>query len=487
LNKRAFKTDESFLEKISIGAIGTKKVFEDLKRQGHEPIELERGSMSFKIWKEIKIKRLRVPDLLCLKCGNRVESRAKTKFEITMSHSFASPERGWDFGLNDDDFIALVKCGKIGQRPIDWKASDLIQYFSVKSMREAFKKKNVFSVKPKGATEGFEARITWPSAIASSKGTITVVDKEKIQYKRASDGRTITVKLAKNKIAIHPLVQIGERIEENQIVASVIPAYEGFKCVKTASGRYYLELLKSPSLTERYTAAKALYYFGGKEVKKALLKKLDDDKEHIYVRLEAASSLLKMGEKSSLAFFNNALKDPYLENRLECVIILGEIQNEESCKLLTETLLDKTQNSEIRAGAAWSLGEVRFKEALNALVKVFNEADLSIRVEAARALAKLNEKYAKETIRLMPQSKEIERAGIAWSLCKSGNFTVSDLLKVMVDDEARKWISWIIGTRNEKDFINQIEELRTKDKEVYFAVNVLWKILSSWVNGLDIY
>lgn len=85
-NRRSFKSDVSFLEKISIGATGTKKVFENLKSLGHAPIELERGSMSFKIWKGIKIKRVRVPDILCVKCGKRVESRAKTNLAISMSH-----------------------------------------------------------------------------------------------------------------------------------------------------------------------------------------------------------------------------------------------------------------------------------------------------------------------------------------------------------------------------------------------------------------
>jgi hypothetical protein len=67
----AFKTDESFLEKIVMGARATQRTFQDLERQGHEPIELERGSMSFKIWKAIKTKRVRVPDILCLRCGHR--------------------------------------------------------------------------------------------------------------------------------------------------------------------------------------------------------------------------------------------------------------------------------------------------------------------------------------------------------------------------------------------------------------------------------
>lgn len=83
----SFKTDESFLQKIAMGAIGTKRTFQNLEAQGHRPIELERGSMSYKIWKNIKIKRVRVPDILCLRCGHRVESRAKTRMEIAMSHS----------------------------------------------------------------------------------------------------------------------------------------------------------------------------------------------------------------------------------------------------------------------------------------------------------------------------------------------------------------------------------------------------------------
>ena len=56
VNRRSFKSDVSFLEKISMGATGTITVFNNLREQGHTPIELERGSRSFKIWKNIKIK-----------------------------------------------------------------------------------------------------------------------------------------------------------------------------------------------------------------------------------------------------------------------------------------------------------------------------------------------------------------------------------------------------------------------------------------------
>ena len=119
-SRRSFKTDESFIEKLAIGAIGARAVFKELQRQGHEPVELERGSMDYKIWKSIKIKRLRVPDLLCLNCGTRVEARAKTQLEISMSHSLSDPERGWDKGLAERDVVALSVCRKTGESSVDW-------------------------------------------------------------------------------------------------------------------------------------------------------------------------------------------------------------------------------------------------------------------------------------------------------------------------------------------------------------------------------
>lgn len=486
-DRRAFKVDENFLEKISIGAVATKKVFEHLEKTGHRPIELERGSMSFKIWKEIKIKRVRVPDILCVNCGKRIESRGKTKLEVTMSHSFASPERGWDFGLDPEDYVALVKCIRSGDSPTDWKAEGPPQYIPVASMKTAFKKGHAVSEKPKGATEGFEARITWPSSVASSSGKVSYIDEDKLQYKRISDNRTVTLRLKKKDIELKPLVKVKEDISQNQIIASVVPVSMSFKCQKNAGEQYYKTALESASLSDRYAATKVLHLFLSEESVRVLLDRMNNTKEHIYIRLEAASSLLKMKNEKAVSFFQEVLHDQYLENRLEAVIILGEIKNDTSCDLLIKTLLDNEQHPEIRAGAAWSLGELRNRKALDALVNVFNEVEGNIRVEAARAVVKFGEKYSKEIIKFIPDSNEEERAGLAWALSKSGKFKIQDLIPAMTDNEARKWVAWIVGTQNEAAYIDQIEKMKNKDKEVYFAVTVLWKILSSWIDGLDVY
>ncbi|MEW6771705.1 MAG: HEAT repeat domain-containing protein [Bacillota bacterium] len=487
VNRRAFKSDVSFLEKISMGAVGTHRVFEHLRNQGHNPLELERGSRSFKIWKNIKIKRIRVPDILCVACGRRVESRAKTTLEISMSHSLSDPERGWDYGLNDSDFVALVICKRVSDRPIDWQADELVQYISVHDLRSAQRNNLIVLVKPKGAEEGFEARISWPAAVAKSAGIIESVNNDCIKYRRQTDNRMITLSLFKQGLSLNPLVREGDAISENQVLAAVIPVVKQFPCSGGIAQDYYIAQLSSSSLTERYTAAKALSIFPSTEVSRVLTGKINESSEHIYVRLEAAASLARHDEEQGWLFIKQCLVDDYLQNRLEAVIALGEIPADASCQLLCSVLMDNQQHPEIRAGAAWALGELHSSLALNALVDSFSAVDEGIRIEAARALAKLASHFTTEIVDKFPQTAPDKRPGIAWALSKSGKFKLEELLNALVDEDARHWVSYILGTQDHQKYIDQIEKLRERDPEVYFAVTVLWKIMMSWVYNLEEY
>ena len=486
-NRRSFKSDVSFLEKISMGAIGTQRVFEDLSNQGHTPLELERGSMSFKLWKKIKIKRIRVPDILCVACGSRIESRAKTTFEISMSHSTSDPERGWDYGLNDDDFVALVVCRRSGGKPIDWQADKLVQYISVQNLRYAQKMGHVISIGPKGVEEGFEARVSWPVIIASAPGKIVHIAKDSIQYRRKSDDRLITLRLAKQKLSMSPLVGEGDGVLQNQVLASVVPVVKRFPCSKSITPKDYITQLSNPSLSERYTAAKALSLLRSRATSLALHAKIKEAAEHIYIRLEAAASLAHQGEEEGWLFIKQCLTDDYLQNRLEAVIVLGEIPTDVSCDLLCNVLKYDKQHPEIRAGAAWALGELRNRLALKALIDSFSVVEEEIRIEAARALAKLALIFNSEIINEFPLAAPDQRQGIAWALGKSGRFKLENLLDALVDEDARHWVSYILGTQNPERYIDEIEKLKDLDPEVYFAVTVLWKIMTSWVYNLEEY
>jgi hypothetical protein len=480
----AFKTDESFLEKIAMGAIATNSTFTDLSSQGHEPMELERGSTSFKIWKAIKIKRVRVPDILCLRCGRRVESRGKSDLEITMSHSTSDPERGWDHGLDDDDVVALVPCVKTGAGPLEWKANRPVQYLRVFDLRRSFAAHEVVARRPKGAGEGFELRVSWPAAVAKADAAVEDVNAKTIRL-RKDTGRAGSVRLVRGKLKLAALVKPGDRVERFQIVASVVPVTTSFPCVGGADTAAYIRRSHSVALSDRYTAVKALSRSHGEDATAALIERMQDEREHVYVRVDAAAGLLRRGHPESLAFFEARLQDEYLPHRLEAVIVLGEVGTPEATRLLIQTLRDGAQHAEIRAGAAWALGEVGAREALPVLVESFAALETVIKVEAARGLAKLARLHLVDVLGVLPSGTPEQRSGIAWALSKAGGFRVDQLLPALVDEDARHWVTYVIGTQDKETILPEIEALARRDPEVYFAVTVLWKILSSWVYGLE--
>jgi hypothetical protein len=483
----SFKSDESFLEKISMGAAGTGQVFKDLQKQGHRPLELERGSMSFKIWKTIKIKRLRVPDLMCVNCGRRIESRAKASLEISMSHSLSDPERAWDSGLDNEDRIAFIVCRKISEKPVDWQAEESVQYVLVSELRFAQKNERAILIRPKGVEEGFESRVNWPAVIAHAPGFITQITSERIQYQRQSDHRTISLRLARKGVSVTPLVSVGDRISEHQVIAAVVPISPKFLCDRAISEDHYLDLLSNSAPSKRYAAAKALSFFASGRAPQPLANRLSDADEHIYVRLEAAASLTRLGNDSGLAFIKSCLADSPLENRLEAVIVLGEIVTDSANTLLIDTLLNAQQHPEIRAGAAWALGEHHNQASMSALIDSFLAVDKVIRVEAARALTKLASQLTPDIIKQFRASPPQKRPGISWALSKSGRFTLQEMLDSLVDDDTRQWVAYILGTQDQQRFLHEIERLKARDPEVYFAVTVLWKIMTNWIYGLEEY
>jgi len=486
--QKSFKSDDSFLEKLAIGAIGTKKVIENLMLQGHNPVELERGSTGYKIWKSIKIKRVRVPDILCVNSGIRIESRAKTNFVISMSHSSADETRGWDFGLKDEDYVAIVVCEKIGEEPIDWIANDNVQYIRISDLRDALENNRVIQEKPKGSQEGFESRLTWPSSVASSDGKVTEIS-NRIKFKRSSDKRTISLALSKKGVSLITCVTAGEEIRRYQVLASVVPVLKEVPTREIDTQSFYLNMLESTSISERYGAAKAFFFLACGFDVNPLVERINDSDEHIYVKLEAAAALARSDVPIGYDFIESVLSSDYLEHRLEAVIILGELPSEQSGQLLIQVLSDNSQHEEIRGGAAWALGELNLKSTIRCLVSAFNEVSLPVRIEAARALKKMCRSHVEEILEFFRSSSESERPGVSWALGKYGQWDMNELLE-RIDPgniDMRQWSAYIIGSSDQNRIINDIESLKKTDPQLYFAVTVLWKITSTWIYQLKEY
>ncbi len=486
--QRSFKTDESFLEKLAIGAVGTQKVIENLMQQGHTPVELERGSTGYKIWKSIKIKRIRVPDILCVNSGIRIESRAKTNLVISMSHSSADETRGWDFGLKNEDFVALVVCEKSGEEPVDWIADDNVQYIKVSDLRDALENNRVIQEQPKGSQEGFESRLTWPSSVASSDGKVTEIS-NRIKFKRGSDNRTISLALSKKGISLTPCVTEGEEIKRYQILASVVPVSKEVPTREIDPQSYYLNMLTSASISERYGAAKAFSFFEGRLDEKPLTDRINNSEEHIYVKLEAAAALARSNAQIGYDFIEFVLNSDYLEHRLEAIIILGELPSERSGQALIKVLSDGSQHEDIRGGAAWALGELNLRSTIPSLVSAFNEVSLPVRIEAARSLKKMCNSHIEDILDFFRNASENERPGVSWALGSYGQWNLNELVnRIDLENvDMRQWGAYIIGNSDQNRIINDIESLKQTDSQLYFAVTVLWKIASSWVYQLKEY
>lgn len=488
----SFKSDESFLRKLAIGAGGTNATIAQLRRMGFDPIELERGSTGFKIWKRIKIKRVRVPDILCLKTGLRFESRGKTKTEMSMSHSLNNPKRTWDAGLRDEDFVSIVVFKPNDNSPIVFTQVSPVHFVSVGDMRRAFETGQVSITKPKGVEEGSEIRVVWPCAAANERSTVTAMGSGNITLAAVASARRQLIRLSRSsgKIMLAPQVEERDTVEANQIVASVVPVHLMLEHFDLVDEAYFSEKLSSVNLSERYAAAKALRYRGYTTAKLQLEARLKDVDEDIYVQLEAAAALAAYNEPKGWEFMESKLHGAAmtipLETQLETVIVASEVPSVRSESLLIGVLEDNSRDEELRAGAAWALGQFASQMAARALVDTFGLSSLEIRIEAARALLRIAEPQTTELVELLKKSERSKRDGLSWALARTGGFKPLDVLKG-ADQDLRRWVSYVVGYGKDNFAEAEIEEICAADPEVYFAASVLWQIVTSWIRDLKEY
>ena len=183
------KVDSSFLKFLTMGALGARRVCELMAQAGLQPIELERYSRSNKIW-STKVKRLRLPDLLCVRTGLRVEVRAKSKLTIKMSDAPTNPDRRWNTGLAPRDMIAFVLIREAEDGALH--AAENAELFWVENLQATEDDSRLGP--PKSASEGAERDREWPSIVASTNGVVQAVDDTRIST-RLEGGRNQTYQL----------------------------------------------------------------------------------------------------------------------------------------------------------------------------------------------------------------------------------------------------------------------------------------------------
>lgn len=409
-----------------------------------------------------------------------------------MSHSLTDPKRTWDAGMRDDDFVSIIVFQQRDDSPVDLKQVSPIHFIKIKDMRESFSTGQVTITQPKGIEEGSEIRVMWTCAAANQKAVVSEVDAQNIVLTPVLAARRQTIRMSrsKGKITLVPQVQVGDTVEANQIVAAVMPVSTTLACPSTVEESFFIDKLISVNLSERYAAAKALRYRGYTAAKPALEARMNDAEEDIYVQLEAAAALAAYDEPDGWVFMENKLRSSVmavpLETQLETVIVASEISKDRSERLLIEVLRDSDRDDELRAGAAWALGQFASATSATALVETFNSNAVEIKIEAARALLRIAEPQTSHLLDLLKIVDPSKRDGISWALARTGKFNPADML-AGADENLRKWLSYIVGYGKYNFVQSDMDAICRTDPEVYFAASVLWQIVASWVNDLKEY
>jgi hypothetical protein len=353
-----FKADTSFLRFLSMGAAGARQLMKLMKETGFEPIELERYCTSNKIW-TTKVKRLRLPDILCVKTGLRVEVRAKSDLQIRMSDAPANPERRWDVGMRDVDLAAFIACADNNGTPVP--ATEPV-FFTYRDLRKSENQSRLGD--PKAASEGTETARTWPSTVPKRNGVVIYVDKSVVRVTMDADKerpeRTQSFAL-RGKAAY---VSVGDKFTADSSIIAGAPA-------RRADLKAYLQSKYDPlgdvaarDAVDRYAAVKALPFLPEKKKQAltAIEQRLDTEKEE-RVLLEAAGAGTALNSEKAWKRLQAFIWDQERADlRMEAVFILTELRSPGARDVLFEITADPYfADDEIRQAAVWGLGKAGLK------------------------------------------------------------------------------------------------------------------------------
>jgi hypothetical protein len=324
------KVDSSFLKFLTMGALGARRVCNLMADAGLQPIELERYSRSNKIW-STKVKRLRLPDLLCARTGLRVEVRAKSDLTIKMSDAPSNPARRWNTGLAPRDMIAFVLIREAEDGTL--QPADNAELFWVENLQAT--EANSRLGPPKSASEGAERDREWPSIVPSNNGLVQALDEARIST-RLDNGRNQTYQL-RGKTAYFA---VGQRFLADCQFLAGLPAEKAAFPNPRGVRWNPRNLLGAASPIDRYVAVKALGFVGAAPDIPAITNIAEHDPEG-RVALEAAASLARLGNDHGLALLKAAIDEPQLPFlRMEAVLALSELHSTSlagrSADLLTE-------------------------------------------------------------------------------------------------------------------------------------------------------
>lgn len=136
--------------------------------------------------------------------------------------------------------------------------------------------------------------------------------------------------------------------------------------------------------------------------------------DHLAVRVRAAASLGRMGDKAAVPALVEALKDGEADVRREAAKALGLIKDARAAAPLVDALRDRDMN--VRLYAAYALGEIRDPKAAKPLLQALRDAEWCVRNQAAWALREIHDPAIAEPLVAALKTEKPDEAHILWLL-----------------------------------------------------------------------
>ncbi len=439
-----FKADTSFLRFLTMGAKGVHQTMAQLEDMGFKPIELERYCGSNKIW-ATKVKRLRLPDLMCVKTGLRVEVRAKSDLAIKMSDAPDNPDRVWDAGLQNDDLAAFIACFDYGEGPI---VADQAMFVRIEDMRASVGMSKLGA--PKSASEGAERDREWPTTVPKRPGEVIEVTDSKIVARMFATDEQKERRQSYQLRGKTPYVSVGDRFEAGVSFLSGAP--QSLADLQAYLSHSYdpFNAVLSDNDVDRYSAVKSFPFRDDSRgrVIAALEQNISGETE-ARVRLEAAGSGTFFGSnlaKDTIREFIWGDDTPH-ELRMEAALILIERPDGMfTVDVLREVAShERFAGNELRQVAIWGLGKAGVKSYEDVLPFIADEEENV----ALHAIASFDDSTPGNVINQLVQhllSGDPKYAPAASEVLRIINSDEAITQLIMAYDQNESKRSWIVAT-----------------------------------------
>lgn len=470
-----FKEDADFARFVSMGAIATDAVRRHLTDEhGHRVVELERYAMANKVW-QTKVKRLRLPDLLCVRCGLRVESRGKSQLGIVLSHSLAVG-RGWnDGGMRPEDLYAFLRVEIAADPP----HKSIPVYFRTTDLSDSSRHVRVST--PKASSEGSERTLTWTSWVPGKTGVFEEVDEKGRIDCHWADGGSYRYYQWGNWPVRHLYLTPGAVITANEtMVAGIVAPPGDIGC----SGYTWdpLESLAAEDPTDRYTAVRAAGILERRDLIDALQEIAVSSDEDWRIRLEATAGLARMEPESWTATIAAVATDPAAntEHRMESVFVLSEIPTEDAALALAEiATIDAEFPRELRAAAVWGLGQGTYQRP-DLMIEVAADSDDFVALHAIAAIPWLSDSEEQVLVGWLNDDDDRRAAAAAQLLMR--HHAIRPLLQATaLGQQSRQWAIRALGDLPPNLVRQEGGNLLTTELEE--ALSPLWVAGQDWLRS----